>query len=176
MKDGAPVLLCYQAAKPLEPFADHFDIMMNRSSNLFLHPLDIRLRRTVASRTDLAIAHVYSEIWQPVFDECRKLLDSLIDQSMTLSYVDTHLKKYDNLEPVVFNLAVGLSKCLKLTPDQTQLRRALWKINQYWKLCEYQNGAQVFLQLRNVLKLKGNFDLVENFSLQVTKWLFFLCK
>ena len=169
-KDGAPVLLCCQAAKPLEPFADHFHNMMKKSSNLFLRPLEKRLTRTVASRSDLTIAHIYPEIWQPVFDECRKLLDSLINQSITLSHIDTRLKEYsDNLETVVFNLAVGLSKCLLLEPDHSQLRRALWKINQYWKLCEYRTGAQVFLQLRNVLKLKGDFGLVENFSSQVTQ-------
>ena len=167
-KDGTPVLLCYQAAKPLDPFVDHFDIMMKKSSNLFLHPLDIRLRITVATRTDLTLAHIHTEIWQPVFDSCRKLLDTLIDQTMTLSYIDTHLKTYsEELDHVVYNLAVGLSKCLAIPPDQTRLRRSLLSIHQYWKLCEYQAGAQVFLHLRDVLKLKGDFKLVERFSSQV---------
>ena len=167
-KNGAPVLLCYLASKPLEPFVDHFDIMMKKSSNLFLHPLDKRLRRIVASRSDLTIAHIYSEIWQPVFDDCCKLIDSLIEQSMTLSYVDSHLKEYsDGLDEMVYKLASGLSKCLNIEPNNTGLRKTLWNIKQYWKLCEYQTGAQVFLHLKGVLELKGDFALVERFSSEV---------
>ena len=168
LRDGIPVLLCFEAARPLDPFVDHFDIMMKNSSNLFLHPIEKTLKKVVASRSNLTIADIYTEIWQPVFNDCRKLLESLTDQSMTLSYVDTHLKDYsDNLETVVYNLAVGVSKCLSMELDQTSLRRPLWNIRQYWRVCEYQTGAQLFLKLRDVLQLNGDFDLVERFSSQV---------
>ena len=170
ISDGIPSLLCYEAARPLDPFVDHFDIMMKKSSNLFLHPIDKQLKRVIASCTStLTIADIYTEIWQPVFDNCRKLLDSLIDQTIKLSYVDTHLKEYyDNLETVVYNLAVGVGKCLNVTIEQTRLRMPLWNIHQYWRACEYHTGAQLFLRLREMLQLNGDFKLVERLSSQVS--------
>ena len=35
----------------------------------------------------------------------------------------------------------------------------------YWKLCEYRHGANIFLQLRDVLDLQGgDFSIVETFA------------
>ncbi len=177
-EDGSPQLLCYTSAKPLESFSDHFGTMMKHGSILFLHPLNNRLRKTLSTRSDLTIAHIYPEIWQPVFKDCQKLLQSLVDMSMTLSFVDQHLQTYKSMDQdlqscqntlsnAVFNLNVGVSKCLEVKPDQGLLRTALWSIKQYWKLCQYQKGAHVFLKLRDILYLKGDFGIVEILSHQV---------
>ena len=169
-KDGSFTLLRYQEAKPFDVFVDHFHIMLHSDKNteLFSHPLDKRLRETVLSKTNLTLDDIYTEIWQPVFEECCELIKTLIDLSMKLSYVDTHLKMYsENLEEVVEDLADGINRCLNKRSNKHQLQKALQSIRNYWSLVEYQAGAQVFLQLRDVLGLKGNFDVIEKFSSQV---------
>lgn len=167
--DGSLQLLCYQSAKSLDPFIDHFKVMMKHSSILFLDPLGDRLRRLVITKPNLAIDQIYFEIWQPVFEQCRSLLQTLDNQSMKLSFVDKHLQRYkDDINNVVFNLAVGVYKCLRVEPDYNTLTNALGKVEQYWKLCQYQTGAQIFLQLKNVMHLKGDFSLIEKLSDQVS--------
>ncbi len=90
-----------------------------------------------------------------------------MDQSMTLSFVDLHLQNLNNLDNAVLNLAVGITKCMGTQPTQGPLKNALWRIKQYWKLCQYQTGANVFLRLRDVLNLKGDFEIVKRLSQQV---------
>ena len=173
--DDSIQLLCYTSGKPLEPFADHFLTMKNHGSILYTRPLDDRLKKILATRSDLTIAHIYSEIWQPVFKDCQMLLQSLVDKSMTLSFVDEHLQAYKNdlppckntLSDAVFNLDVGVSKCLGIKPNKGPLRSALQSIEQYWILCRYQKGALVFLKLRDILNLKGDFEIVERLSHKV---------
>ncbi|XP_064404373.1 E3 ubiquitin-protein ligase RNF213-like isoform X3 [Halichondria panicea] len=175
--DNSIQLLCYTSAKPLEPFADHFLTMKNHGSTLYTRPLNNRLKKILATRSDLTIAHIYSEIWQPVFKDCQMLMQSLVDKSMTLSFVDQHLQAYKNdlppcentLYSAVFNLDVGVSKCLGIKPNQAPLRSALQSIEHYWILCRYQKGALVFLKLRDILNLKGDFGIVERLSHQLTE-------
>ena len=167
LRDGIPVLLCFEAARPLDPFVDHFDIMMENilRSNLFLRFIEKRLKMVVDTRSDLTIADIYTEIWQPVFNDCLKLLESLADQSMILSFVDAHFKDYsDILETMVNHLAVAVSKCSNIKLDPTSLSQPLYNIRQYWKVCEYQKVAQFFLKLKDLLQLNGDFCLVERLS------------
>ncbi len=169
LQDGSPQLLWYQAAKPLDPFIDHFDIMLHKSSILFLDPLNDRLKKVLTTKSNLTIAHIYLDIWQPVFDHCRSLLESLIDQSMKLSFIDKHLRAYkQNLNNVVMNLAVGLSQSSGVAFNASTFQNALWKVKQYWKLCQYQSGAYEFLQLRSILCLDGDFRVIEALSVQVS--------
>ncbi len=90
-----------------------------------------------------------------------------MDQSMTLSFVDQHLQNLNSLDNAVFNLAVGVTECMGTQPTHGPLTSALRRIKQYWKLCQYQAGAHVFLRLRDVLNLKGDFNIVEGLSQQV---------
>ncbi len=167
--DGSLQLFCYQAGKPLDPFIDHFKIMMEQSSILFLDPLDDRLKKILITKPNLLIDQIYVEIWQPVFNHCISLLHTLDDQSMKLSLVDKHLKRHkDNVRTVVFNLAVGVSKSLRVEPNYSTLNSALRKVEQYWKLCQYQTGARTFLRLKSVMNLKGDFSLIEKLSDQVS--------
>lgn len=167
MIDGSPQLLCYPAAEPLNIFSNHFDIMMEQRSILFLRPLRDTLRKKMGSISDLTIADIYTEIWQPVFEHCRNLLESLANQSMTLSFVKQYLPEED-LNNDVYNLHTGVSKCLKVKPNHADLRIPLWRIEQYRKLCRYQAGARAFLKLRDILHLKGDFKVVEMLSFQVS--------
>ena len=165
---GTIELKCFQDARPLNAFITQFSVMMNNSSILFLHPLGEKFKSVVQVKPNFFVADIYPEVWKPIFEHCHALIKDLVDQNMTLSFVDAHLKDHsENLFNIVSNLAVGIAKCSALSCEQIAIRNAVWKIEQYWRICEYKTGARVFIQLRDVLKLTGDFNLVEKISLQV---------
>ena len=167
-EDGALKICCYETAEPLSHFANKYEIMMKKRSNLFLHFLNDTIKETLQLNSDLVISDIHTKIWVPVLKECETTIRTLIDKTIPLTNVDTHLKHYsNNLSDVVLSLESGVSECLGETFDQDQLESSLEIISKYWQLGEYQTGAQVFLELRSVLKLKGDFTLVESFKTKV---------
>ena len=172
LKDDTLVLKYYDIARPLDHFVEYISIMMlEKPSDLFLHFFNQKIQVVLNSTSGLTFADILPEIWQPVFAECQELLSSLLDQIIVLSSVDTHFKDYfqdsKKLETVLRNLAEGVSLCLNEELKEELLQKSLKSICEYWRLCEYQVGAQQLLQLREMLKLEGDFELVEKFSTQV---------
>ena len=160
---------CFEAATPLNDFAEHCLIMMSKRSNLFIRPLETKMRNVLRNNTELTIASIHPLIWKPTFDHCHNLLQSLSEQTIKLSDVDKYFRDFINdLETQVSNLATGIWECVKMTPNQLRIQLALHRVRNYWKLCEYRYGADVFLELRDVLNLQnGDFKDVEKFSTEV---------
>ena len=165
-------LCCLQSARSLDPFVDHFAIMMKTSPLLFVRALDNKVQEVLARKdVDLTIGDIHVKIWQPVFTFCQQLINKLADQSIPLSLVDEHLKT----EPFSLSLlnhlnalTTAIRNCSQQVATFSKLEDAVKKVKDYWGLCDYRDGAQVFLQLRDLLKLKGNFEFIESrFSLQV---------
>ena len=165
-------LLCLQSAKSLDPFVDHFAIMMKTSPLLFVRALDNKVQEVLVRKdVDLTIGDIHAKIWQPVFTFCQQLINNLADQSIPLSLVDEHLKT-EPFSPSLLNhlntLTTAIRNCSQQVPTFPKLEDAVKKVKDYWRLCDYRDGAQVFLQLRDLLKLNGDFELIESrFSLQV---------
>ena len=159
----------FEAAIPLNDFAEHFLSMMTKRSNLFLRPLETKMKHVLRNTADLTIASIHILIWKPTFDHCHHLLKSLSDQTIKLAHVDKHFRDFDDqLETQVSNLAAGIGECVKMPPNNPRIQLALRRVRNYWKLCEYRDGADVFLDLRDVLNLQnGDFKHVEKFSTEV---------
>ena len=142
-----------------------------KQSELFMIFLGQQIKRVLDSRSRLAIADIYTEIWQPTFEECQGLLNSIIDQSIKLSLVDTLIKDYfpdvEKFKEAINILAKVVHSCLNEPMDENLLQKPFESICEYWKLCNNQIGAKLLLQLREMLKLEGSFELVEKFSSQV---------
>ena len=168
-EEGQFHIKCFEAATPLNDFAEHFLIMMKIRSNLFIRPLEKKVKQVVNASTNPTISDIHTSIWKPTFDHCQQLLHSLIDQTIMLADVDKHFKPFEaQLETQVTNLATGIGDCVKLKPDSSKIKLALDRVRNYWKLCQYREGADVFLRLRDVLNLKdGDFKEVELFSTEV---------
>ena len=160
---------CFEAASPLNDFAEHFLSMMTKRSNLFIRPLETKMKHVLRSNAELTIASIHYLIWKPTFDHCQHLLKSLTDQTIKLADVDKHFREFDDqLETQVSNLAAGIGECVKMPPNHLRTQLALRRVRNYWKLCEYRDGADVFLDLRDVLKLQNaDFEDVERFSSEV---------
>ena len=165
-------LCCLQSAKPLDSFVDQFaNLMMiqNKSPILFIRVLDKKVREALARSDALTINDIHSNIWQLAFTFCHQLVNSLADQSIKLSFVDKHLKNFSSsLLNDLENLTKALGKCSQCVPKFSELDVAVKRVEDYWRLCKYQDGAQVFLQLRDVLNLTGDFEFIESrFAVQV---------
>ncbi len=165
-------LCCLKSAQPLDVFVDNFAIMKRKSPIIFTRKLTKKLKEALATlNTEITVNDIFSKIWQPAFTFCQNLLTSLADQSMKLDFVDKHLTKFsETLLNDVRNLAEAIRSCgfQSTTPPVHELKLAVKKVCDYWRLCRYEEGARVFLQLRNVLNLKGDFSVIESrFSVQV---------
>ena len=168
-EEGTFQIKCFEAANPLNAFAEHFLIMMTKKSNLFIRPLEKKVRQVVNTSSESTIADIHTRIWKPTFDHCQQLLKSLTDQTIMLADVDKHFKPFaDQLETQVSNLSAGIVECVQIEADLRGIQSALHRVRNYWKLCEYRDGADVFLRLRDVLMLQsGDFKEVELFSTEV---------
>ena len=165
-------LCCLKSAQPLDVFVDNFTIMMRKSPIIFTRKWTKKLKDALATLdTEITVNDIFSKIWQPAFTFCQNLLTGLADQSMKLDFVDTHLAKFsESLLNDVKNLAEAIRSCgsQSTPPSFHQLELAVKKVHDYWRLCRYEEGARVFLQLKDVLNLKGDFSVIESrFSVQV---------
>ena len=162
-------LCCLKSAQPLDIFVDNFGLMKRKNPNIFTLKLTKKLKETLRLDIEITVSDIFPKIWQPAFVFCEKLLTDLADRSMKLDFVDKHLTQFNkNLLNDVKNLAEAIRSCSKPTPQSHQLQSAVKKVHDYWRLCRYEDGARVFLQLRDVLNLKGDFSLIEShFSVQV---------
>ena len=163
-------LCCLKSAHPLDVFVDNFAVMMRKNPNIFARRLTKKLKEALAtSDTEITVNDIFSKIWQPAFTFCQNLLTDLANRSMKLDFVDKHLTQFSkNLLNDVNNLAEAIRSCSRPIPQSHQLQSAVKKVRDYWRLCRYEDGARVFLQLRDVLNLKGDFSLIEShFSVQV---------
>ncbi|XP_064403130.1 E3 ubiquitin-protein ligase RNF213-like isoform X2 [Halichondria panicea] len=163
-------LCCLKSAQPLDVFVDNFAIMMRKSPIIFARRLTKKLKEVLATLdTKITVNEIFSKIWQPAFTFCQNLLTNLADRSMKLDFVDKHLTQFSkHLSNNVNNLAEAIRSCSQPIPQSHQLQSAVKKVHDYWRLCRYEDGARVFLQLKDVLNLKGDFSLIEKyFSVQL---------
>jgi hypothetical protein len=123
----------------------------------------------IRDNPDLTLDSIHPMVWQPCLGNCKQLLTSLSDLSMKLVDVDHIFRDHrKNIHPQLQALFKGLSLCIREKFDWKLIERAIEKIKQYWDLCRYRKGANIFLGIRNSLDLEGgDFSLVEKLSKEV---------
>ena len=171
-QSGEVQLLCFQSAGSLNDFAEHFFIMTQTYvSDLFHQAWTTTMDNAVKTST-LKLADIHTSVWHPAFLHCQTMLEQLHNQSMKLVEVDKFFKHYrgQQLESQLMTLFKGVNACTKLQNESTGtfIERAVHRMNDYWDLCKYQEAANIFLELRSVLNLKGDFKNVERLSTEVS--------
>ena len=120
---------------------------------------------------DLTLDGIHPSVWQPCLGKCKQLLTCLSDMSMKLVDVDLVFKDHrENIDTQLYALFKGVSDCYSTREqfDWRLIERAIGKIRQYWDLCRYRKGANIFLRIRESLGLGGgDFSLVEKLSKEV---------
>ena len=167
---GGIQLICFLSAGSLLKFAGEFQVISGQKygSDLFTEIWRRNLQQAMANR-ELNLDDIFEVVWQPCIKECRMLLESLMDQSMKLSNVDTILKPHQaRLETQLQLLFKGMAEITRKFGDPSLIEQAARRVREDWNLRRYQEGADTFLKVKNTLGLiKGDFRLVERLSQQV---------
>ena len=124
----------------------------------------------IKDNPNLTLDSIHPSVWQPCLGKCKQLLASLSDLSMKLLDVDQVFRDHrENIDPQLCALFKGMSLCAREQYDWRQIEKAIGKIKQYWDLCRYRKGANIFLGIRDSLGLEGgDFSLVEKLSKEVS--------
>ena len=167
---------CFQSALPLDPIKVNYDFMVRHYQNDFFHRIWERtaIRAARASTAGLTIPDIVTRIWNPAFEECCQILDSLNNCSITLREVDDRFLRFNNnISTLKFHLE-QLHKGVEVCHDRKPPPRCpLWidtaveRMQQYWTLSRYAKAAQTVLKLRDKLKLTGDFALMETIAKKV---------
>ena len=163
-------LVCFKSAGSLLNFVEGFFILSQRhGSELFSTFWREAMSIAINDNPDLTLDSIYPLVWQPCLGKCKQLLVSLSDLSMKLVDVDVVFKDHrENIDTQLYALFRGVSDCTREQFDLRLIERAIRKIKQYWDLCRYRKGANIFLRIRDSLGLGGgDFGLVERLSKEV---------
>ena len=120
--------------------------------------------------SELTIASIKSDIWDPSFQRCIALLDSLRDRSIKLSEVDQYFREVKDRERQISALCSGVEMCKdgRVFGDGHQwISTAVDLMDRYWSICELAKAAEIVLELKEKLKLSGDFSLIEGIASQV---------
>lgn len=162
----------FQLAQPLESILEHYYYLSSvHYSDFFQIIWSSKLREISKMKSTLTIADVGTRIWKPVFSDCSDLIKKVSSKSIKLKEVDYYFRQaqadhiYDNL----LNLFTAIEACNGNTPDSfVWIRQAVHLIKQYWSLCKQAEAASTLLELKDSLKLTGNFDVIESVANKVT--------
>ena len=141
-------------------------------NDLFPRIWKSQTRAAIQENQDLEINDIVTEIWEPTFLRCQKILDELHNGSMRLSIIDEHFGTYQTdlkkLERDLTSLCCGVWSCLdQLEVSTAWIKGVVQLIQQYWSLRHCTSAADTFLELKQRLQLEGNFDQVELLAAQV---------
>ena len=163
-------LVFFKYAGTLSNFVnDFYELNNERYSDLFAEAWKEATSVAIRANPGLTLENVYPLVWQPCLAKCKQFITSLSDLSMKLVDVDQVFKDHrDNLDTQLLALFKGVSYCTREQLDWRLIEKAIWKIKQYWELCRYRKGANIFLRIRDSLGLEGgDFSLVEKLSKEV---------
>ena len=160
----------------------HFDFMERRYKNDLFHRVWSDATRKASHKKDkLTIQDIVDEIWRPAFKECEEtILEGLRDESIDLQAVDSYFKCYDNIEIIeghLYRLFSGVELCHGCNPPQAcpaWISEAVHRIHDYWTLSDYAAAAKTILDLKDKLKLTGDFHVITTIAEKVSiRWSYY---
>ena len=131
--------------------------------------------RFLAEKMNFTIQDIVDEIWRPAFKECEEtILEGLRDESIDLQAVDSYFKCYDSIETIeshLHRLFCGVELCHGRSSPQTcpqWICEAVHRIHEYWTLSDYAAAAETILDLKDKLKLTGDFHVITTIAKKVS--------
>ena len=163
-KEGTIVYHCLKSASPLHEMLDKFSHL--NQNDLFIQ---IWGEKMTACGT-ISIPIVAQQVWPKAYLHAQQLMEALHGGTLKLADVDQYLSKYKTpgeLGQVLINLNNQLSTCTGISNDGKWIANVVENIVQYQSLKEHEKAAKTFLQVKEKLKLTGNFKQVEALASQV---------
>lgn len=167
--DGRCHVHCFPAAAPLEQCVSKFWTMSHDcGSDLFSDCWNDTIAN-LKPKGSLALKDVVPKVWVPVFTHCEKLLQQLMDYTISLATVDQLFKDKTNITQIIQQLNKSVEMCRSgvEVKDFVWVEQVVERMEQFWELCRYEEAAQAILELRKALNITGSFDLVEKVACQV---------
>ena len=175
--DGEEVSLfeLLEITRPLESMSYSYVVISKKHANgIFDRVWTERITDLVAAGS-VSVSDITSKLWQPTVTKCTDLLTTLQKRTMTLSVVDQYFQPYFNNKEAalndMINLFNGLRQHVKTfgepKMEERRIREAVDVVQQYWSLRTYSDAAKICLELKEKLKLTGNFDIVNVLASQV---------
>ena len=163
-KEGTVVYYCLKSASPLHDMLDKFSHLNQNDlfSQLWMEKM--------AECGTISIPIVAQQVWQKAYLHAQQLMEALLGRTLKLADVDRYLSKYKTpaeLRHVLMNLNNQLSTCTGISNDGKWIANVVENIVQYQSLKEHEKAAKTFLQVKEKLKLTGNFKQVEALASQV---------
>ena len=156
---------CFLTAVPLDPIMEKYDFMSRCYPNDLFPRIWLQTSYHASkANSELTISDIVTKIWTPAFEECCRLLDSLKDCSIKLREVDDCFNNSNKIKFQLGQLHRGVEECLNgkpLAQSPPWIDSAVERMQQYWTLCCYAKAAQTVLEVRDKLKLTGDFSLME---------------
>ena len=164
----------FQSATPLDSIKIKYDFLARHHQNDLFHRIWEHTSIAASKlNPELTIQDIVTKIWEPTFQGCCRILESLRDRTMKLREVDDRFKRYDDPSKIkvhLENLYKGVELCYDRNVAATGLgwiRSAVESMRQYWTLTRYAKAAQTILELRRRLELTGDFTIMETIATKV---------
>ena len=165
-----PVCIYYTVKDIPEELLKYLYVMGNRCRNdLFESVWSKHCKQVINLSTFM---EVHEKVCMPVLDECKIILISLEQKTMTLENVDKYFRKFQesDLESNLYKLCLGIQQCFpetELKPAKQWLHDVVLDIQEYKKINSYMNVATIVLELKQSMNLTGDFTVIDTLAQQV---------
>ena len=161
----------FKSGQAIQPFLKHFDIIFMKYPNQFSrHFIETALQKS----TSLSLPTFKSDIWEPVYTKCLSFMVSIEHKTIKLGEVHNIYKKYlvqqHDIKDQLNSLRSALEECQDRKPVSVipkWIEDAVKHMKSYLLFCKQSTAAELILELRETLRLSGNFKLVEEVAEQM---------
>lgn len=130
------------------------------------------LSEATKTAQSLSLDEMVDMVWEPAFEHCLQISDSLIDRSMALNDVNRHFAAFEGgkMQRFVHDLVCSVGMCLGKGDyyQAEQVDISITSINNYMKVLRCSSAASVLLTLKEELELQGDFDKAEKVKYTVS--------
>lgn len=154
----------FKAALPIkEILLAFYNLSIQYPSELFQRIWKSNLKAVANEKQVLTFENVVAKIWKPVFSECCQLIDHVKGFTLTLADVNQHFRRLDDRQNHLELLFKATEACHgRRVMSTAWIRKALDRMQLYWNLCEQADAAKIVMELKDSLKLEGNFDVIKS--------------
>lgn len=154
-------------AFPLDEILDKFYVMFrDHSTELVCTVWKFHMKK--ASSTILLIKDITTKIWEPTFEQCKRLRDSVQNQSIKLHDVDLYFRHIEKIEMNLHRLHCGIMKCMGIVRREVDwINKAVELMEEYWSIINLSDAAKTIMTLKKKLKLSGDFSLIQTIAEEV---------
>lgn len=163
--------LCFEQAQPLQSIMGRYHIMSYSFPNEFFKNIWSSVLKN-ESKAQLTFSDIVSRIWEPVFSQCCMLIESVQKRSIKLRDVDRffHQREGQYIYQHLKSLFSAIEACYGRTADVTGwISNSVHLMEQYWALCLQAEAANIVLELKDSLRLTGDFEIIEDVASKVSE-------